>query len=149
MKWKVTTGYGSSIFLLVAVTTSVAGGCGQSSNKQAHDPSDTDDTGKGGSTSTSNGDGDNNGTGDGDGDSSGTGDGDGDSTTDSTGSGTGGQVEPPPQADGWSDFASYLVTSDGSHALGTPGDTQITGRDSGTKIIFFDPEYGSNETGEP
>lgn len=60
----------------------------------------------------------------------------------------GGAIEPPPLGnDGWSDFTTYLVASDGSRSLGTPGERSIEGRDTGSKIVFFDASTGDNETG--
>ena len=50
------------------------------------------------------------------------------------------------QVGGWTDFKKLLVTSDGSHSIGTP--TNPTRRDSGSKIVFFDTDAGNNTTGE-
>ena len=54
----------------------------------------------------------------------------------------------PETEDGWTDLPALLVPSDGSHSLGdTNADFNDT-RDQGSKIVFFDPDNGDNETAE-
>lgn len=131
-------------FLLSSLTLAPFVACGGPSGSEPGDRPDTDtddadsdseDLGGAGPGSGGSGDG--------------TGGRTGSGTGGRTGSGSGGEAtEPPKQADEWSDFESLLVKSDGSQALGTPGDTTITGRDAGSKIVYFDVEIGDNATGE-
>jgi len=65
------------------------------------------------------------------------------------GNGSGGEqmmVMPPTDAEGWTDFMEWLVESDGSYGLGNPGEsTPSTGRDTGSKIVYFDTETGTED----
>ena len=58
------------------------------------------------------------------------------------------EFQMPRTEEGWTDLQKLLVPSDGSRSLGdTNGDFNDT-RDRGSKIVFFDPEKGDNETAE-
>jgi hypothetical protein len=48
---------------------------------------------------------------------------------------------------GWSHLQEYLVESDGSRSLGVIQNFNDA-RDTGSKILFFDPENGNNETAQ-
>ncbi len=55
------------------------------------------------------------------------------------------EYKAPMTEDGWTDLPKLLVPSDGSRvALAAEGGR----RDAGSKIVFFDPEKGDNETAE-
>jgi hypothetical protein len=48
----------------------------------------------------------------------------------------------------WTDLTDFLVVSDGSHSLGNTNATFNDTRDQGSKIVFFNPQNGDNESGE-
>jgi len=48
----------------------------------------------------------------------------------------------------WTDLRGFLVASDGSRSLGNTNATFNDTRDQGSKIVFFNPENGDNESGE-
>jgi len=50
-------------------------------------------------------------------------------------------------ADGWTDLHQFLVPSDGSRVLSGSNNSD-EGRDSGSMILFFDPENGDKTTAE-
>src|SRR5690606_38831086 len=50
--------------------------------------------------------------------------------------------------DGWLAARDLLVASDGTRALGDADSVVNDERDSGSKIVFFDPKLGNNETAE-
>jgi hypothetical protein len=54
----------------------------------------------------------------------------------------------PLSADGWLDLRALLVASDGSRSLGNHRARFNDSRDRGSKIVFFDPVKGDNETAE-
>jgi hypothetical protein len=52
----------------------------------------------------------------------------------------------PMTQDGWLDLRALLVASDGSRGLGNHRARFNDSRDRGTKIVFFDPARGDNDT---
>ena len=58
------------------------------------------------------------------------------------------QSEMPMTEAGWADLPKLLVPSDGSRSLGDTKAEFNDTRDQGSKIVFFDPEKGDNETAE-
>ncbi len=54
----------------------------------------------------------------------------------------------PMTADGWLDLQRLLVASDGSRSLGNHRARFNDSRDRGSKIVFFDPARGNQETAE-
>ena len=54
----------------------------------------------------------------------------------------------PLTADGWLDLRALLVPSDGSRSLGNHRARFNDSRDRGSKIVFFDPVKGDNETAD-
>jgi len=54
----------------------------------------------------------------------------------------------PLSDDGWLDLRAVLVASDGSRRLGNHRARFNDGRDRGSKIVFFDPVRGDNETAD-
>jgi hypothetical protein len=58
------------------------------------------------------------------------------------------EFQMPRTEDGWADLPKLLVPSDGSHSLGDTNAEFNDTRDQGSKIVFFDPEKGDNETAE-
>jgi len=54
----------------------------------------------------------------------------------------------PMTTDGWADLPSLLVASDGSRKLGNHRARFNDLRDQGSKIVFFDPAEGDNETAD-
>ena len=57
-------------------------------------------------------------------------------------------AELPRTEDGWTDLPKLLVPSDGSRSLGNPRAALNDTRDQGSKIVFFDPETGDDESAE-
>lgn len=54
----------------------------------------------------------------------------------------------PLSRDGWLDLRTLLVASDGSRSLGNHRARFNDSRDRGSKIVFFDPVRGDNETAD-
>ena len=54
----------------------------------------------------------------------------------------------PRTEEGWTDLPRLLVPSDGSRSLGNRKADFNDTRDQGSKIVFFDPKKGDNETAE-
>ena len=59
-----------------------------------------------------------------------------------------GSFRPPLSDDGWLDVRALLVASDGSRRLGNHRARFNDSRDRGSKIVFFDPVKGDNETAD-
>ena len=55
---------------------------------------------------------------------------------------------PPMSDDGWLDVRALLVASDGTRRLGNHRARFNDSRDRGSKIVFFDPVKGDNETAD-
>ena len=60
----------------------------------------------------------------------------------------GGDFQLPRSDDGWLDLQSLLVASDGSRSLGNHRARFNDSRDRGSKILFFDPIQGDNQTAD-
>ncbi|MBN2475279.1 MAG: hypothetical protein JXB62_11760 [Pirellulales bacterium] len=60
----------------------------------------------------------------------------------------GGDFRLPLSDDGWFDLHSLLVASDGSRSLGNHRARFNDSRDHGSKIVFFDPVAGDNDTAD-
>ena len=58
------------------------------------------------------------------------------------------EYHPPTTSDGWLDLRALLVASDGSRKLGNHRARFNDTRDLGSKIVFFDPDRGDNETAD-
>ncbi|WP_073602215.1 hypothetical protein [Vibrio aerogenes] len=59
------------------------------------------------------------------------------------------QMALPLNAAGWTDFSKLIVPSDGSRSLGSLGANYFNStRDSGSKIVYFNPDSGDNESAE-
>lgn len=54
----------------------------------------------------------------------------------------------PLTSDGWLDLGSLIVASDGSRSLGNCNAAFNDSRDQGSKIVFFDPIEGNNDTAD-
>jgi len=59
-----------------------------------------------------------------------------------------GGFELPLSAEGWIDLRAFLVTSDGSRKLGNHRARFNDTRDRGSKVVFFDPIRGDNQTAD-
>ena len=59
-----------------------------------------------------------------------------------------GDFQPPLTEDGWLDLPALLVASDGSRSLGNHRARFNASRDRGSKIVFFDPFAGENDSAD-
>lgn len=69
-------------------------------------------------------------------------------TANQTGTSAAAATDLPRTDEGWTDLPKLLVPSDGSRSLGDTKADSNDSRDQGSKIIFFDPRRGDDESAE-